>query len=92
MPELDPASDFRDDGGTPAWRANQATYARRYRRPVSGVELIGWCLIFPFLGIMGFYVLALLLGFMLGLPIWLAIPIALGAILYLPVNYLRHRR
>lgn len=30
MRELDPQMDFRDDGGTPAWRANQATW----RNPV----------------------------------------------------------
>lgn len=26
MPPIDPRTDFQDDGGTPAWRANAATF------------------------------------------------------------------
>jgi hypothetical protein len=31
MAPLDPRLDFEDDGGTPAWRANQATWGSRAR-------------------------------------------------------------
>ena len=35
MPPLDPLTDFADDGGTRAWRANQATWGARRTIEVS---------------------------------------------------------
>ncbi len=40
MPPLYPRRDFRDDGGTRAWRANQATYGRVIDAGRPG--LVGW--------------------------------------------------
>ncbi len=38
MRPLNPRSDFRDDGGTPAWRANRATWDRTIEPPPRGIR------------------------------------------------------
>ena len=67
MPELDPASDFQDDGGTRAWRnshaANVRYESRPKRKPLSVLGYICWFLVYPFCAMVVFYAGSILLMF-----------------------------
>ena len=98
MPELDPADDFQDDGGTRAWRNNRATYSTVYdarpsrRRGMTWLELFGWFLVYPAFAIFGFYVVALLIAYNFGYGIWPSAAISLAIFAYPPLNRLLRRR
>lgn len=93
MPELDPSTDFRDDGGTPMWRRNQAHILDvPVRRPMSWFALIGWFLIYPIFALFVFFVGAILIAYTWGLSGWEASLIMLAVIAYPPLNRLFRRR
>ncbi len=47
MPPLNPATDFRDDGGTPIWRARHATPYNAPTRRLSPAAIIAALIVLP---------------------------------------------
>lgn len=90
MPELDPANDFQDDGGTRAWRNNRATYSPVYdarpRRRIRWMMVIGWGIVYPLFAIAAFEFGSIALAATTGMNGLKAALIVGGILIAIPLN------